>query len=78
MNFSQIMAHKNTWVFSHDKVENKLFKASVFLMNDSLLLSFSSEISLSVFRKKALALLYTLIEHALSTNDSTRYILTLL
>ena len=29
------MAHKNTRVFSHDKVENKLFKASVFWMNDS-------------------------------------------
>ena len=25
------MAHKNTRVFSHDKVENKLFKASIFL-----------------------------------------------
>ena len=34
-NFSRIMAHKNTRVFSHDKVENKLFKASVFWMNDS-------------------------------------------
>ena len=33
--FRRIMAHKNTWVFSHDKVENKLFKASVFWMNDS-------------------------------------------
>ena len=30
VNFSRIMAHKNTRVFSHDKVENKLFKASVF------------------------------------------------
>ena len=29
------MAHKNTQVFSHDKVENKLFRASVILMNDS-------------------------------------------
>ena len=28
--FSRIMAHENTRVFSHDKVENKLFKASVF------------------------------------------------
>ena len=28
-------AHKNTRVFSHDRVENKLFKASVFGMNDS-------------------------------------------
>ena len=35
VNFSRIMAHKNTRVFSHDKVENKLFKASVFWMNDS-------------------------------------------
>ena len=35
MNFSRIMAHKNTRVFSHEKVENKLFKASVFWMNDS-------------------------------------------
>ena len=35
MNFSRIMAHKNMRVFSHDKVENKLFKASVFWMNDS-------------------------------------------
>ena len=30
VNFSQIMAHENTRGFSHDKVENKLFKASVF------------------------------------------------
>ena len=30
VNFSRIMAHKNMRVFSHDKVENKLFKASVF------------------------------------------------
>ena len=30
VNFSRIMAHKNTRVFSHDKVENKLFRASVF------------------------------------------------
>ena len=30
VNFSRIMAHKNTRVFSHDKVENKLFKASAF------------------------------------------------
>ena len=29
MNFSRIIAHKNTRFFSHDKVENKLFKASV-------------------------------------------------
>ena len=29
VNFNRIMAHKNTRVFSHDKVENKLFKASV-------------------------------------------------
>ena len=29
------IAHKNMRVFSHDKVENKLFKASVFWMNDS-------------------------------------------
>ena len=28
--FSWIMAHKNTRGFSHDKVENKLFNASVF------------------------------------------------
>ena len=35
MNFSQIQAHKNTRGFSHDKVENKLFKASVLRMNDS-------------------------------------------
>ena len=35
VNFSRIMAHKNTRVFSHDKVENKLFKASVCWMNDS-------------------------------------------
>ena len=35
VNFSRIMAHKNMWVFSHDKVENKLFKASVFWTNDS-------------------------------------------
>ena len=34
VNFSRIMAHKNTWAFSHDKVENELFKASVFWMND--------------------------------------------
>ena len=34
VNFSRIMAHKNTRVFSHDKVWNKLFKASVFWMND--------------------------------------------
>ena len=33
--FSRIMAHKNTRVFSYDRVENKLFKASVFWMNDS-------------------------------------------
>ena len=26
------MAHKNTRVFSHDTVENKLFKASVFAL----------------------------------------------
>ena len=38
MNFSRIMAHKNTRVCSHDKVENKLFKASVFWMNDSRIL----------------------------------------
>ena len=31
VNFSRIMAHKNARVFSHYKVENKLFKASVFL-----------------------------------------------
>ena len=30
VNFRRIMAHKNTRIFSHDKVENKLFKASVF------------------------------------------------
>ena len=30
VNFSWIMAHENTRGFSHDKVENKLFKASVF------------------------------------------------
>ena len=30
MNFSRTMAHKNTRVFLHGKVENKLFKASVF------------------------------------------------
>ena len=30
VNFSRIMAKKSTRVFSHDKVENKLFKASVF------------------------------------------------
>ena len=30
VNFSRIMAHENTRGFSHDKVENKLFKASVF------------------------------------------------
>ena len=35
VNFGRIMAHENTRVFSHDKVENKLFKASVFWMNDS-------------------------------------------
>ena len=35
MNFSQIMARKNTRIFSHDKIENKLFKASFFLVNDS-------------------------------------------
>ena len=35
VNFSRIMAHKNMRVFSHDKVENKLFKASIFWMNDS-------------------------------------------
>ena len=35
VNFSRIMAHKNTRVFSYDKVENKLFRASVFWMNDS-------------------------------------------
>ena len=29
------MAHKHTRVLSRDKVENKLFKASVFWMNDS-------------------------------------------
>ena len=29
------MAYKKTQVFSHDKVENKLFKASVLWMNDS-------------------------------------------
>ena len=28
------MAHKNTRVLSHDKVENKLFKASVSSMNE--------------------------------------------
>ena len=42
VNFSRIKkkkikntAHKNTQVFSYDKVENKLHKASVFWMNDS-------------------------------------------
>ena len=32
--FSRIMAHKKREFFSHDKVENKLFKAIVFWTND--------------------------------------------
>ena len=35
MNFSRIVAHKNTRVSSHDKVENKMFKTNVFWMNES-------------------------------------------
>ena len=35
MNFSRIIAHKNKRVFWLDKVDNKLFKASVIWMNDS-------------------------------------------
>ena len=35
MNFSRIIAHKNKRVFLLDKVDNKLFKASVLWMNDS-------------------------------------------
>ena len=35
VNFRRIMAHKNTRIFSHDKVENKLLKATVFWMSDS-------------------------------------------
>ena len=32
------MAPKNTRVFSHNKVENQLFKASVFWINDGRIL----------------------------------------
>ena len=35
VNFSRIITHKNKRVFTHVKVENKLFKASVFWVNDS-------------------------------------------